>query len=216
MAGKDLKQARLRLEAKVLVFDDLERAAMPLVEALGLINSFVEHGDFKVIVIANEAEIPDDQKADYKKQREKLIGRTLEIKADPAEVLEKLIAEMRSEAARDAVVAHRDIVTRVFEASGKHNLRSLRAAIDDFDRLVGTLDTKLCTAPEALRRLLTYILATEIELRGGLTQLELEALMSVRISFGAVKPSESPEIRNAQTIQAKYPEVEWGDPIIPT
>jgi len=215
LARKDLKQVRLRLEAKVLVFDDLERAAMPVVEALGLINAFVEHGDFKVIVIANQAQIPDDQKAAYEKQREKLFGRTLEIKANPADVLAKLIPEMRCQAARDAVTAHQDLVIRVFDVSGKHNLRSLRAAIDDFDRLVATLDPRLRTSSEALRRLLTYLLATEMELRGGLKEPELEALMSVRVSFGAVKPSESPEIQKAQTLQAQYPDVEWRDPIIP-
>jgi hypothetical protein len=90
-----------RLEARVLVFDDIERAAMPVVDVLGLINSFVEHGDFKVILIANQAEIPHDQKEGYERQREKLVGRTLTIKADPTVVLEKLIAEMRNDAARD-------------------------------------------------------------------------------------------------------------------
>jgi hypothetical protein len=211
----DNAKGKLPLDAKVLVFDDLERAAMPLVDALGLINTFVEHGDHKVIVIANQAEVPEDQKAAYDRQREKVIGRTLTIRSDPAAVLDKLIGEMRFEAARAAAEANRDLVIRIFEASKLLNLRSLRAAVADFDRLVGALDPKLASAPDALRRLLSYIVATEVEWRAGLTRRELDALMSIRIAFGALRPSETPEIKKAETLQAKYPEVEWRDPIIP-
>ena len=209
-------KAKMRLEAKVLVFDDLERAAMPLVDALGMINTFVEHGDHKVIVIANQAEVPAAQKADYERQREKVIGRTLTIKADPAAVLDKLIGEMRYDAARKAAEAERDLVIRIFEASERQNLRSLRAAIADFDRLIGSLDPKLANSPEALRRLLSYIVATEVEWRAGLTRQGLDALMLVRLAYGMLRPSETPEVKAAETIQAKYPEVEWRDPIIPS
>ncbi len=211
-----LTKIQPRLEAKVLVFDDLERAAMPLVDALGLINTFVEHGDHKVILIANQNEVPLEQKEKYEKQREKVIGRTLAIRANPAAVLPKLIEEMRFDPAREAAKAHSELIIRLFEASETQNLRSLRAAIADFDRLVGDLDDKLGACPEALRRLLSYIVATEIEYRTGLTDRELKALMSVRISFGALRPSESPEIRKAEVLQGKYPEVEWRDPIIPS
>lgn len=41
----------------VLIFDDLERSTIPIVELLGYINGFVEHQHLKVIVVANEKEI---------------------------------------------------------------------------------------------------------------------------------------------------------------
>lgn len=211
----DDANSKLPLDAKVLVFDDLERAAMPLVDALGLINTFVEHGDHKVIVIASQADVPEEQRAAYNRQREKVIGRTLTIRSDPAAVLDKLIGEMRYDAARTAAEANRELVIRIFEASKLLNLRSLRAAVADFDRLVGGLDAKLASAPDALRRLLSYIVATEVEWRAGLTRRELDALMSIQIAFGVLKPSETPEIKKAEMLQAKYPEVEWRDPIIP-
>lgn len=43
---------------QVVVFDDLERAAMPCTEVLGYINPLVEHDGCKVIILANEEEIP--------------------------------------------------------------------------------------------------------------------------------------------------------------
>ncbi len=41
----------------ILIFDDLERCECDLNEVLGLINSFVEHGGVKVIIVANQKEI---------------------------------------------------------------------------------------------------------------------------------------------------------------
>lgn len=61
----------LRLEGRVLVFDDLERCAMPVSEAMGYINSFVEHEGLKAIVIANEKDIPEEQKPDYERKKER-------------------------------------------------------------------------------------------------------------------------------------------------
>lgn len=43
----------------VLIFDDLERAQMPIEQILGFINSIVEHEHVKTILIANEKEIID-------------------------------------------------------------------------------------------------------------------------------------------------------------
>ncbi|NCB52364.1 MAG: hypothetical protein EOM54_10885 [Clostridia bacterium] len=39
------------------IFDDLERCSMPINDAIGYINNFVEHNNSKVIVIANQEEI---------------------------------------------------------------------------------------------------------------------------------------------------------------
>ena len=215
IAPEALSLSKARLEAKILVFDDLERAAMPLVDALGLINSFVEHDDHKVIIIANQLEVPADQRQDYERQREKVIGRTLTVRADPSAVLPELIADMRCEAARAAVQANSSLVIRLFEVSETHNLRSLRAALAGFDRLVGVLDAKLSNSPEALQRLLAYIVSTEIEYRTGLSNEALRALISPRLAYGAARTSEAPEVRSARQRQAKYPDVEWRDAVIP-
>jgi hypothetical protein len=69
----------------VIVFDDVERCAIPICHLLGYINKFVEHGGFKVILVANENEILEREKADesnlnaYRRIKEKLIGKTFEI-----------------------------------------------------------------------------------------------------------------------------------------
>ena len=44
-------------ENNVIIFDDLERCGCPINEVLGYINSFVEHSNASVILVANEEEI---------------------------------------------------------------------------------------------------------------------------------------------------------------
>jgi len=65
-----------------LVFDDLERCAMPLHEVMGFINNFVEHEGLKVIILASEADIEEKERAAYRRRKEKLVGKTLEVRAD--------------------------------------------------------------------------------------------------------------------------------------
>ena len=76
-----------KLNADLYIFDDLERCEAPINKVLGYINQFVEHDDAKVIIVANEQEIgsagktDDGSDEDYKRRREKLIGKTLEVQS---------------------------------------------------------------------------------------------------------------------------------------
>ena len=45
------------IDNKVLVFDDLERANVDVIDILGYINNFVEHDHIKTIIICNEKEL---------------------------------------------------------------------------------------------------------------------------------------------------------------
>ncbi len=47
----------ISIKNTVLFFDDLERCNMDINEVLGFINSFVEHGKLKVVLVANQCEI---------------------------------------------------------------------------------------------------------------------------------------------------------------
>ena len=97
--------------------------SMPLTDVMGFINAYVEHEGLKVIVIANQDEIPDAQKAEYERRKEKLIGRTLRIASDPSSVFEEFIALMKNDAARKAAANLKEAVLRSFRVSGKENLK---------------------------------------------------------------------------------------------
>lgn len=58
------------IKNSILIFDDLERCVCPINELLGYINSFVEHENMKVIIVANQKEIrnggsPENQELKY-------------------------------------------------------------------------------------------------------------------------------------------------------
>lgn len=76
-------------KAKVLCFDDLERAKIDIGQILGFINNFVEHDNIKTILIANEEEIISNQlKENYPEKVQaaalvlKINGSDKEIKTD--------------------------------------------------------------------------------------------------------------------------------------
>lgn len=148
---------------KVLVFDDLERCAMPIQEVLGYINALVEHSDFKVIILANEAKLlkqnvetvegtasqaakPDD----YADIKEKLVGHTFEIRSAPEEALTSFLKDVAHDKAAKYLEKNRGAILAVYRLSGCENLRVLRHALWDFERFAGTAILALASAAGAL------------------------------------------------------------------
>ena len=63
----------------VLVFDDFERSKIDKIELLGVINDYCENDGIKTILVADEEHIDGDE---YRAFKEKLISRTVKIRAD--------------------------------------------------------------------------------------------------------------------------------------
>ena len=207
-----------KITASVIVFDDFERISMPPSEALGLINSFAESGDFKVIVVANESELLRKGKGvreAYKRQKEKVIGRTLIVRADPAQVLQAFIEEFDPSPARSAIESHAEVVLRVFEASGLHNFRSLRHGLSDFDRLTRDLDPRLAAAPKALGKLLAFVLALGMEMRASRVEVEDADNLGgslFHLDFGL---QDNVSVSRIRKLTERYSDVSWHDPVVP-
>lgn len=214
-----IKDMVLKLDGRVLIFDDLERCAMPLAEAMGFINSFVEHEGLKVIVIANETDISEDQKPDYARKKEKLIGKTLRVASDPQKVLDDFVGKLTQPKVVDIARQEKAALLRTFEASGKQNFRSMRAVLSDYERLVVAVDPRLQVAPAAMTRLLLFMMATGVEFRSGdLGATELAALPDTRFArlmSSVTKKEKSAEITRAERLEATYADVAWQDPIVP-
>lgn len=207
------------LKGQILVFDDLERCGMPLTEVMGFINTFVEHEGAKVVLLACEAEIPEDQTEAYLARKEKLVSKTIELTADAAGVYDLFVAEMQVPEAAEAAASHRDAALRTFAASEKHNLRSLRSALHDFDRLVGSVDARLKDSDEAKRRILLFIIAATLELKSGaITEADIPAFGRASLFSilpGSAKTKAQERARVLSDIAAKYPEVQWLDSVVP-
>lgn len=212
-----LKELLLNLDGKILVIDDLERCSMKISDVMGFINTLVEHEKLKVIILANENEIPEAQRKDYDRQKEKLVGKTIEVKADPSEVLDKLWSDLKPGAAKEIVCAERTALLATFNDSKSPNYRNLRAVLADFERLVGVVDKRLSDQPNALKQLLLYMIATGSEARSGeLNEAMLRQLPTTTISMGRLfsKSVKSPLENAFERLKNRYPKVRWTDPIV--
>lgn len=207
----------LKLKGKVLVIDDLERCSMKIADVMGFINTFVEHEGLKVVILANEADIPADQRSVYDRQKEKLIGKTIKVQSNAEEVLEKLIQRVSSKPVKDTFERERSALLTTFSASGTTNFRSLRAVLAEYERLVVAIDNRLRKVPEALKNLLLYMVATGIEFRSGsLAHEDLKNLPTSKVAASRIftSTSKSSSEQLFERLSNRYKEVKWADPII--
>ena len=120
----------------ILVFDDFERCEIDKNIVLGFINHFVEKNGHKVIIIADELKIspqPDEEYKNWGTIKEKLIGKSFEVKADVSFVYDEIITSILvSKKLQKFLKSHKNRVLQLFECSQYENLRSLRKITMDF------------------------------------------------------------------------------------
>lgn len=117
-------------ENNVLCFDDLERCGMELNEVMGFINSFVEHDQIKTIILCAENEIKDEQ---YRRFKEKIIGRTITYSPKSETVILQMIESYRSfDDLYRFLDSNQRLIIDVFELSKHKNLRSLSHGLSSF------------------------------------------------------------------------------------
>lgn len=156
--------------SRILVLDDLERCSIPTADILGYVNQFIEHGGLKAILIANEEELlkhdPGTDSA-YARIKEKLIGRTFEVVPEVTSALESFAADLPTVRAQEVVRANFALISQVYECSKYKNLRLVRHALWEFDRLTQSLDTAALRSNPLLADLLALFLSYSFEVRSG-------------------------------------------------
>ena len=118
----------------ILIFDDLERCSINIINLLGYINHFVEHQSYKVILIANEEEFKKSKK--YIKIKEKLIGKTFEFISDTLSAYDSFLIELKNtnNIKENILVKEKLNILGLFDKSESKNLRALRQTLLDFER----------------------------------------------------------------------------------
>lgn len=117
----------------IIVFDDLERNNISKKDLLGAINEYVENKQIKVIIVADQDKVADDE---YKEYKEKLISRTIRMTADNDVLIDGIIGKYceTSPCYRDFLTDSQSLLKQVFIESKSNNLRTLKSAIADFER----------------------------------------------------------------------------------
>ncbi|HDS1137611.1 TPA: hypothetical protein QDZ75_001647 [Stenotrophomonas maltophilia] len=149
---------------RIVVFDDLERATFGVERALSLINGYVENDGLRVIVIANESEISCGT---YAKWKEKVVGKTLHVRARPESVIESVAHGLPHGAVKGYLGRNPGRVAEVLEVSGSVNYRSFRALMGDVQRLVDRVDKRLEKSARGLESVILFSIAVGSEFRAG-------------------------------------------------
>ncbi|EJM53510.1 P-loop NTPase fold protein [Pseudomonas sp. GM48] len=198
----------------VLIFDDIERCSIKLSDLLGYINHFVEHQDYKVILVANEDELVKDE--NYKTIKEKLVGKTFEITPQIDDALDNFINDTGSE---QFFEAHRELIKETHFQSNYKNLRHLRQALLDFARLEHKLPEDVTQSSELMAHLLRLFLIFTIEIRHGkMSACDIGNLKKQWIAYAVSEKREKQQGNHekplATTLVEKYRNFDTHDTLI--
>ncbi len=156
-------------KAVILVFDDLERSKLSIMEMLGAINEYCENKGFNVILVADEDRLircaGDQEDGDsqaineglsFQDIKEKVVMRTVQFEPALKQIVHSVIDGFEDEQYRDLLQSQEENIFYLLagkENPGKtrtnrneteeeqgernhpHNIRSLKAALQDFERV---------------------------------------------------------------------------------
>lgn len=157
----------------ILFFDDLERCKMGIDNILGYINHFVEHQGLKAIIIANEEELikkennGDGENSGYVNIKEKLIGKTFQIFADLDNAISEFTSGVENIDAKNFLLENNELIKQIYNLSGYENLRNLKQALWDFERIYVSISKTAQKIEGLLCDILSLLLAYSFELRRG-------------------------------------------------
>jgi len=166
ISNMDIPDYLKNADQSILIFDDLERCKIDLSNILGYINSFVEHQELKVIILANEEKVIE-LCSEYNTIKEKLIGKTFSISPDFKSAFNKFISRVEDEALKRFLSDNTELIKDLYTRSEYENLRNLGQTILDFERLFKVLPEKVKNKPELLQDLWYLLMVFSIEIKRG-------------------------------------------------
>lgn len=173
LARDVIEDRLLKALPETLVFDDIERAAIPPEQLSGLINEFIEHQKKRVVLLVHsEAHENKDQ---FLKRKEKLVGRTITVAPEVNAALPAFLAQMPTGKGRAYLEEHCDLVTEVFLQAGHGNLRLLRNALRGCALVLDDVEDHFFEARHAMSRFVrTYLALSMAYARNDVTAMDIE------------------------------------------
>lgn len=152
---------------KVLVFDDLERCPIDIEEVLGYINYFVEHSECKVIVIGDTSKLNHSEET-FRQYKEKLFGREFSVNPDTDSAISSFIEKIGRNR-HNQLKRNINLIKKIFDLSGKSNLRIVRQALYDYNQCIGKVSdlSKKDNYSSIAKMLLCNFLITYLEYKTG-------------------------------------------------
>lgn len=203
-----------KTEGRIVIFDDFERASMSLIAILGYINPFVEHEGCKVIILADESQISDEEKKHYQKRKEKTIGRTFEFKPDVSNVYRAFLREVDDLSARRYLTAAQTKISSIFADSKYENLRLLKQFMWDFERVWKAMTPEQKNCKVAVDELSELLCASALELRQGFDAKKFKLRTHESIFARNLLNNKDQELDVCQQMYEKYPTVRFDSTLL--
>jgi hypothetical protein len=163
----------------VVIFDDLDRLSskLPIDEFIGFVNSLVEHDNNKIIIIADQGLVKDQEI--FKAVKEKTIGTTIEFISTFDKVFEEIIVEKYKKAGFGPFYKYlqqlKPLMVDLFAATGTVNLRTLIYFLQHFIKIFSVMYDHLDLSKDdpgelnlfKLKVIIRFALAICIEFKNG-------------------------------------------------
>ncbi|AXT27535.1 hypothetical protein D1823_13690 [Ruegeria sp. AD91A] len=157
-----LEQSSTNMDGALLVLDDLERCQIPMSELLGVVNRFVEHGDTRVILLANTDGLKDNHFIAF---REKIVGHSFFLESDPDSALASFVGEIGQTDVRGLLEYYEQDIRELYNKSGFHNLRALRQFVWQLATVLERMNEDYRENDELVRNLIVQFFIFFIEFK---------------------------------------------------
>lgn len=157
ISERDLQKvySSINLSNVLVIFEDLERSNIDIIDVLGYVNSMVEQDGAKVLLVANEEEmltynsqsdnegkhtIPDEKTAIYLKSKEKTISDTINFEGDKEIAVENIISSFNNKTLNKikSICEIKDILN-LMRSLKNYNMRlfifACQKAVDIFEKI---------------------------------------------------------------------------------
>lgn len=195
---------------KIYVFDDVERTAIPLKDILGYVNNLVEHQHCKVILVADESVLEENQQ--YKIEKEKVIGKTLTFDTSIKNALEAFSYELRHEKTITFLTENIDEIVSFYKESKQTNLRVYQQSLWDFENIYLSVEESYIANEKAMRALFFYFMSVTTEIK--LSRISFDELPDAR--NGLLDYTDNSDSgQSYKRMKSRYSMVNFDDPMLP-
>lgn len=178
----------VNLKGKLIIFEDIERSSVDIIEFLGYVNSLVEQDGVKVLLVANEQEFLKTTDSDsqlsnqrdknkepsytprsieYLRKKEKTISDTIIFEIDKKEALRSIIKLFFADNLSETLITEENIVDiiKVMSSVKSDNLRAVMFACQKTSDIIKIYDGELDN--NFVRFLLCSIIAYSCRIKSG-------------------------------------------------
>lgn len=166
-AISQLDQSARNMDEALLVLDDIERCKIPMAELLGVVNRFVEHGDTRVILVANTDDLNDK---DFVAFKEKIVGQSFLLKSDPKNALDSFLLEIEKPCVQKILQQYRFDIIQLYDMSQYHNLRALRQFIWQLANVIERMQDQYRENDSLVKNLITQFFIFFVEFKLDLSE----------------------------------------------